>query len=147
LGYVRGEIAQSGFLRGKQQVGMTSVLKHEMSSDPFAMAYDYIKYRLSLDGEWYDCPDLPDTSEAIMAMRTLATDFEHQNKSELTEMLGRLDLNSNMIYPEFVKVMVGQFVKVQQNHLWWGSCLVCIHRHVRLTLRDRGDASTGHTDR
>jgi BCL2-like 1 (apoptosis regulator Bcl-X) len=82
---------------------MTTVLKQE--NNPFAMAYDYIKYRLSLDEEeWYDCPDLPDVTDAIMAMRILATDFEHQNKSKLTEMLGRLNLDSNMIYPEFTKV-------------------------------------------
>uniref|UniRef100_A0A914UTR5 Bcl-2 Bcl-2 homology region 1-3 domain-containing protein n=1 Tax=Plectus sambesii TaxID=2011161 RepID=A0A914UTR5_9BILA len=71
-------------------------------NDPFIMANDYIKHRLESAGiVWYDCPDLPDPTDARLAMRLLASDFERRYNSELAAMANELVLDVDTIYPTF----------------------------------------------
>lgn len=80
-------------------------------NNPFVMANDYIKYRLSnASYEWYDCPDLPDSTDARLAMRLLATDFERRYNTELAGMVAQLSINMDTIYPTFKQIVEQLFV-------------------------------------
>lgn len=80
-------------------------------NNPFVMASDYIKYRLNSCGlEWCDCPDLPDSTDARLAMRLLATDFERRYNNELAGMVAQLSINVDTIYPTFKQIVEQLFV-------------------------------------
>ena len=80
-------------------------------NNPFVMANDYIKYRLESAGlEWFECPDLPDSTDARLAMRLLATDFERRYNGELAGMVAELSINPDTIYPTFKQIVEQLFV-------------------------------------
>lgn len=80
-------------------------------NNPFVMANDYIKHRLRSVGlEWYDCPDMPDSTDARLAMRLLATDFERRYNHELAGMVAQLSINVDTIYPTFKQIVEQLFV-------------------------------------
>uniref|UniRef100_A0A914XQL5 Bcl-2 Bcl-2 homology region 1-3 domain-containing protein n=1 Tax=Plectus sambesii TaxID=2011161 RepID=A0A914XQL5_9BILA len=80
-------------------------------NNPFVMADDYIKHRLESSGhEWFDCPDLPDSTDARLAMRLLAADFERRYNSELACMVTQLSINVDTIYPTFKQIVEQLFI-------------------------------------
>lgn len=75
-------------------------------NNPFIMANDYIRHRITNAGLiWYDCPDLPDPTDARLAMRLLATDFERRYHDELIAMANDLVIDADTIYPTFRQVV------------------------------------------
>jgi hypothetical protein len=90
-------------------------------NDPFVMAFDYVKYRLGVDKiEWYECPDLPDTTEEQHAMRKLAMRFEQQNTTTMAEMAMALCMNSNTLYSDYQEIIKQLF---PDDNITWRRCV------------------------